>query len=84
MEKIIEKPEECDFCGYETEDLHYAEGIAGQKEGWLCNLCYSTQCGNVFLYPTQYDYESHTILKALAQCTHLILDAIEKNNASHK
>jgi hypothetical protein len=37
--KLTEKPEECNFCGYETNELTYYEELPGRSERWLCVFC---------------------------------------------
>jgi hypothetical protein len=76
-----EKPEECDCCGFETEDLTFYEGldtkIAGggrtvKDDFWFCGLCASTPASTRYRYCDEADalktmcYVGNTILAALA------------------
>lgn len=70
----MEKPEGCDSCGHETHDLKFYE------VEWLCKVCASTSAGNASRYPQQ--YENADILKMLAKCTNMILDAIKSQTVT--
>lgn len=48
----------------------------GNGPVYLCQVCWSTFCSLPFLYPTQ-SQSPRTVLTAMAQCTNLILRAIE-------
>lgn len=71
---MLEKDIKCELCGHNTNDLIH------EKYKLICNVCYSTCCGNAI----QYKYENRDLFKALAQCTNLILDAINKKDCVWK
>jgi hypothetical protein len=65
-----EQPDECDFCHWQTSQLHESpqprypgngQPMSGTMGGWLCTVCYSTHASNVFHYPTSYPGASPTL-----------------------
>ena len=82
------KSEECDSCGWPTEELTEVDAYArtkghgpftpdDQKEwAWLCEVCRSSYAGNAYLYPRNYDDD--IVLRTIAWQTNAILDAIAK------
>jgi hypothetical protein len=73
-----EKPEECDFCGYETESLNYYRSGTGDRDAWLCEICESTPAGNVELYPRGHSTTDVDVLKAVIQVAWIVIDKLEE------
>lgn len=74
-----EKPEECDACSFETDNLNYYEHGAGYPKGagqWLCEVCWQTKSGNANRAP--HAYHDPDALHMIAYCTNLILSEIRK------
>ena len=74
-----EKPEGCDFCGWETDDLKFytvPNGVGVVPEAWLCKVCRNTLAGNARHYPRQ--YENKDIMRNISYTTNMILDAMKK------
>ncbi|KKK59161.1 hypothetical protein LCGC14_3037150 [marine sediment metagenome] len=69
-----EKPEWCDFCGWETKELKLTgeQGVASGPQ-WLCDLCRDTLAGNVALHPTAYNTDV-TVLKTVIRIGHMLLE----------
>jgi hypothetical protein len=73
------KPEECEFCEFETTDLKaysnspFTDNTDTHK--WLCKLCAATPAGNACEYPRQYEGELNT-LKTICYVGNAILKAI--------
>lgn len=53
-EPHIEKTEECDSCGWETDALTEVYLTGMMQTGLLCEVCRSTKAGNAFLNPGPY------------------------------
>lgn len=73
--KPDDKPEECEFCHYETNKLEFFNAPGG-KDGWLCDVCASTYAGNAYHFPDH--YENRHIMSQVSYSTNMILDAIKK------
>jgi C4-type Zn-finger protein len=79
-------PEECDCCGFPTDDLTFYEadrikknrGIAAR---WLCELCACTMTGNAHGYPEQYPGQV-AILKTVCYVCNVIRRDIARLSAS--
>ena len=68
---------ECDSCGSEVPRLHKVTRNYPPAEMSMCDVCFSTQCGSLGLYPNNV-VDEHTILRTMAQCTNMILAAIRR------
>lgn len=81
------QPKECEFCGFETDQLHEVEAygrVPGQgpftpddeKEwGWLCGVCWASPAGNAFSYPRHHANDT-VALRTIAICTNMVLAKI--------
>lgn len=67
--------ETCQFC--ESTRGVLTQDIPGRGEVTLCEVCWNTDTGRHVRYPAN-KLGIDTVLSALAQCTNLILEAIEK------
>ncbi|HJZ06361.1 MAG TPA: hypothetical protein VJ327_11025 [Patescibacteria group bacterium] len=77
-----EKPEECEACRFETDDLTFYDHGPGYPEGaghWICKVCACTMSGNAHRSPGC--YKEYEVLHMLSYCTNLILDALKKKEA---
>jgi len=80
LKEIIETDDVSDFqcasCEFQTTNLHVVNDRSedGRNTRTLCDICYSTHAGNAIRYPSQYR-ESREIMKMLAYCTNVILEA---------
>lgn len=70
----MEKPEECEACGFITEKLTFYELFRRDDGHWLCEVCESTVSGNVHEYPTM--YKNTEIIKMIAWCVNFIVKEI--------
>jgi hypothetical protein len=68
---------ECESCGSEVKKLNKVERNYPPAEIGMCDVCFSTQCGNLGLYPNNV-VDEHTLLRVMAQCTNMILGAMAK------
>lgn len=70
-----EKPTQCYFCHFDTEELHRSpRPVASRvdaKEVWFCEVCYSTMGGVAFWYPEQ--FAEKLILRTISYTTNMIL-----------
>lgn len=71
--------DECQNCG-STRKVTTEKDWRG--EWTFCEVCRGTYAGHYERYPTNAE-DMRIVLKAIAQCTNLILDAIEKREAPH-
>lgn len=81
------KPEECENCGWETDELTETDCYArGHRTGpmspddekefaWLCDVCRSTFAGTAFQYPRQYADQA-AVLQTIAWGINRILHEI--------
>ena len=67
--------ETCQFC--ESQRGVLTQDIPQRGEFTLCGVCWNTDTGRHVLYPGSKP-GIDTVLSALAQCTNMILEAIEK------
>lgn len=74
---MAEQPNECDCCGFETEDLA-DYGWHGSGSKWCCNLCASTMASRAHEYPEQFRGQEH-VLKAICYVGNEILKAIRQS-----
>jgi hypothetical protein len=83
------KPEECDSCHFQTDDLKmYHDRIAGLRhpekaDGWLCELCASTLAGNAWRWPEQYGDSGNT-MRTVCYVGNVVLAAIRAASLSSR
>lgn len=73
---------ECDFCGTAADMIYnIKDDVPADKryKANLCEVCWSTHCGNIHHYSHQYSNGVYTLATILAQRTNLILNAIKAN-----
>jgi ribosomal protein L37AE/L43A len=84
----VEKPEDCNNCGWETDELKECDAYArvqGDDEktwAWLCDICRNTYAGNAYLYPRQ--YENRDVLAMLAWGINRVLAEIRGGYDGHE
>ena len=75
MSDTIRKPEECNSCAYETQELTFYDPRPGNVEGpWLCDLCAGTLAGSAAERPEA--YRDPVVLQTICYVGNVILDAI--------
>ena len=76
----MNKPEECNFCGYETKELEfYNNQSAPIPEAWLCEVCASSVASSgAYHFPCQ--YENKDIIRHISYCTNMILSTMKRSN----
>lgn len=87
---IKHRPEECQFCNFETEALRayrvyrwLGSGIdtsTKETHKWLCLLCASTMAGSAQEYPEQYGNHANDFLQAICFVGNVILSKLESLN----
>lgn len=64
--KPEDKPEECEFCEFNTADLKAYPNSPLRDQAyshtWLCLLCASTRAGNACEYPRLYEGETAALM----------------------
>lgn len=87
------KPEGCEACNFETEELEEVRAYARtpghgpftpdeeQEWAWLCLVCRSTLAGNVYLYPRQHDDSARVLASTICWGINTILAEIKKGAA---
>ena len=74
-----EQPDECDSCGFTTQELKAYEMYRGfpQKTQykWLCELCASTPAGNAYEYPEQ--FHDRPLMQTVCYVGNAIIAAIK-------
>lgn len=85
MTTAQEKPDYCDGCDVETDQLTlYGGSSAGQTRqiggdpAWLCVFCESSFTGNIARYPQAYSSDTRTLARIISQQNHLLLREIKK------
>ena len=79
---MIEKREwyygECESCGYEgaVKDFTHRHLLPKEQTSALCYVCQYTKAGNTVFHPQV--YENVGVLRTVARCTNMILDALEE------
>lgn len=61
----------CDSCGWKTK-------VTVFEEFNLCLVCYASPIANSHIYPEQHSHEERKLLKTIAICTNLVLEAIRR------
>jgi hypothetical protein len=74
---VVPMKKECESCGSEVSRVHPVDRNYPPKKMEICDVCYETQCGSLGLYPTNV-VDGHILLRAMAQCTNMVLAAIKK------
>lgn len=76
-----EKTGACFSCDHEGRVREYPHMDYQQKGRTvsLCELCAKTLAGNAACYPTA--YPDAAVMRLIAQCTNMILDAIKKQGS---
>jgi len=70
--KDYKEVEECDCCGYGPVMAHHY--IEGDKEGWLCDVCFHSMIGKEIFYQSK----DNKVLVSMAACTNMILAKQDK------
>lgn len=82
-----DKPEECDCCGFVTNDLNLFKDqettIAGggktrQDDFWYCDICCSTQTSVYDRYPNQTPSNT-VVMKTICYIGNTLLAALKAN-----
>ena len=76
---MSDKPSECQFCGYETDDLiESTSNRKTQEPEWLCSLCY----GNGAVYNSRLGnrLDEWNLLMAILQSAHWIVDQLKEES----
>lgn len=78
-----DKSEECDFCGFVTDELQAFDHRGGTsvrlggETMWLCDLCASTPASSAHEFPAHYKGEV-AIMKTICYVGNVLLAAIEE------
>jgi hypothetical protein len=74
----------CDFCGSEVEKLHNIQKRSeGGPSGEICTFCYTTACGNAFIYPGGSQYrDCLPVLRTIARSHNLLMAGIRKQESA--
>lgn len=78
---MLEQPDECESCGYETTALKsYGDRRLNAEinhKVWLCWVCACTEAGNAFLFPEQHRHD-RSVIKTIAWGINYLRDSMKE------